>query len=280
MKLFLTAAALSTVLTAQPALAQDDGVAEIDGSWTGFYVGGRSGLGEVAGGNNESVLFDTNLDGTFDDTVRTVAGANAFGPGFCGGRATAPTAANGCRDDSERSEFAVHAGFDYDLGGFVIGALGEYARSNVRDSVTAFSSTPANYVLTRRAKDQFAIRARAGVGLGNTLLYGTGGGVYARVQNSFSSSNTANAFSDNGTEGEYGYQLGGGLEHRVSRNFSIGAQFLMTNIDANGFRVRTARGTAPATNPFILTNANGTDFRRSDEDFETRNYSVTASFRF
>lgn len=37
--------------------------------------------------------FDTSLDGNFTDTVRTVAGADAFSPGFCGGAAVNALAA-------------------------------------------------------------------------------------------------------------------------------------------------------------------------------------------
>lgn len=32
--------------------------------------------------SRETILFDTNLDGTFGDTVNMAAGANAFTPGF------------------------------------------------------------------------------------------------------------------------------------------------------------------------------------------------------
>lgn len=36
----------------------------------------------------------------------------------------------------------------------------------------------------------------------------------------------------------------------------------------------------PATNPFILSNPNGTDFRRSDERFKTHSFNATVSYRF
>lgn len=222
----LFAAVATIACLAQPAWAQDypdsgDAVASDDGSWTGFYVGGRLGLSEAADENNETVLFDTNLDRTFGDAVRTGAGADAFSPGFCGGRALAPQAAVGCRGDRERTEYAGHVGFDYDLGGIVVGVIGEYARGGGRDSVTAFSTTPANYVLTRNLRDSFGLRARAGLDLGSTLIYGTGGGVYGRFRNRFSSSNVANAFQVNGgREEEFGYSFGGGVEQRFGPRFS------------------------------------------------------------
>ena len=45
------------------------------------------------------------------------------------------------------------------------------------------------------------------------------------------------------------------------------------------YRVR-AQGPAPATNPFILVNPQGTDFRRSDDDFDLGALRMTASYRF
>jgi len=44
-------------------------------------------------------------------------------------------------------------------------------------------------------------------------------------------------------------------------------------------RVRAA-GPAPATNPFIRQNANGTDFARSRDRFDTHSLSLTMGFRF
>src|SRR5687767_5616329 len=71
MKSILFAAA-ATMALAAPAAAQSAP------SWTGFYVGGRVGYVASPLKTNQSVLFDKNLDGSFDDTVTTAAGANAF----------------------------------------------------------------------------------------------------------------------------------------------------------------------------------------------------------
>lgn len=278
----LLAATFASFGLAYPAMAQDtsDGSSARD-SWTGVYAGGRLGLSDLKDSGNERVLFDTNLDGTFGDTVRTAAGADAFSPGFCGGAAPGPRASQGCDTDSEETEWAVHAGFDYDLGGLVIGVLGEYGRGGPEDSVTAFSTTPANYVLTRELRESYGVRARAGVDFGSTLIYATGGGVYGKFRNSFRSTNTANAFAvTDGRQGEWGYRVGGGVEQRFGRHFSLGAQYLYTNIEDDRSGIQVTRGTAPATNPFVLTNANGTRFQRGNSDFETHNVSVTASFRF
>ncbi len=265
----------ASLLAATPALAQDDQ------SWTGFYVGGQVGYGFQPSDGNETILFDTNLDGSFGETVNTAAGANAFSPGFCGGAANGPTPGEGCRSDRDRIEYGAHVGYDYETqGGLVVGVVGDYSRSRLRDSVSAFSTTPARYTMTRRLRDVFTLRARAGVNLGSTLVYGTGGAVRANIRNSFSTSNAVNSFTGNGNEKGWGYTLGGGVEQRLGFNFSLGLQYLYRSIDAGDYVVRAGPGTAGLTNPFRIVNPNGTDFARSGDKFSSHGVSLTGSFRF
>ncbi|HEX8512377.1 MAG TPA: outer membrane beta-barrel protein [Allosphingosinicella sp.] len=275
MKLALAASA-AALIVASPALAQ-----EVDRSWTGFYVGGQAGYGFQPGDGDETILFDTNLDGSFGDNVNTSAGANAFSPGFCGGTALGATPGDGCRGDRDRIEYGAHAGFDYETeGGIVLGIVGDYNRSRQSDSVSAFSTTPARYTMTRRLRDVFSLRARAGVSAGSRLLYGTAGVVRGSIRNSFTTSNAVNSFTGNGNEKGWGYAVGGGLEQRLGANFSVGLQYLYRSIDAGDYVVRAGPGTAGLTNPFRIVNPNGTDFARSDDDFTSHGVNLTASFRF
>jgi outer membrane immunogenic protein len=273
MKLIIVPAALAAAFSAVPAAAQTGG------DWSGVYVGGRVGWSFQPKDRNETVLFDTDLDGQFDDTVTTAAGANAFSPGFCGGSASGNSAAAGCEDDEDGIDFAVHAGVDGQFGRVVVGGVAEYGRADIEDSVSAFSTTPASYTLTRRLRDNASLRARAGLAMGDTLVYGTGGLAWGKIRNRFATTNTVNTFTDSGNEDAWGYKVGGGIEQRVGPNFSIGLQYLYTSLKDDDFRVRAA-GPAPATNPFIRTNPNGTDFARSGERFTNHNVSLTASFRF
>lgn len=277
MSKFILAAAV--IATATPAFAQ----AAEPTNWTGFYVGGRAGYSFQPGDGDETVLFDNNLDGNFGDTVRTTTGANAFSPGFCGGGARSAVAADGCTKDNDNLEFALHAGYDFDLGKVVVGGLAEIGMGYAEDSVTAFSTTPANYTWTRRMAENYGLRARVGYALGaqrNTLIYGTGGVVWAKMDNSFRSSNRANAFQDLSDDTVFGWRAGAGVEQRVHKHLSIGLQYLHTSLKDDGARLRVSRGLQPATNPFILVNANGTDFKRSHSRFATDNISATANFRF
>ena len=267
--------AVAAFAVAVPSFAQDAA------DWTGGYIGGRVGYAWQPNHNSETVLFDRNLDGVFGDTVTTAAGANAFSPGFCGGAATS-TAPGNCTKDKDGVDWAVHAGYDYQFeGGFVIGALAEYGNTRGRDSVAAFSTTPALYTLTRRLRDSYGVRARAGAAFGQSLAYATGGVVWGKVKNSFVTSNTANAFTTTGNDTVNGYRLGAGFEHKIGPNFSLGLEYLYTRYKDDDYRVRAANsGTTAATNPFLLGNAAGTDFRRSATRLTTSSLGLTANYRF
>lgn len=276
MKSYISAVAgLLMATTGSAALAQSEPM-----SWSGPYVGGQIGYGFQSPDGNEAVQFDTDRNGSFNDTVRNLAGANAFSPGFCGGAATGNTPGSGCNDDKDGLSWGVHAGFDVQMGSLVVGVVGEYGRATLSDSVTAYSTTPASYTLTRRLRDNAGLRARAGVALGNTLVYGTGGGAWGKIRRSFTTSNTANAFTTNGNDNAWGWKAGGGIEQLIAPNFSIGAQYLYTSLKESDYVVGVSRGTAPATNPFLLVNSAGTDMRRSGTNFNSHVAQVTANFRF
>jgi outer membrane immunogenic protein len=271
----VAAAVAGAALFATPALAQDND------DWTGFYVGGQLGYGFQPSDDDESILFDTNLDGNFGDTVNTSAPANAFSPGFCGGAANGTTPADGCDSDRDGIEGGVHVGYDWQASsGFVVGLVGSYDRTRLRDSVSAFSTTPARYTMTRRLRDLMSIRARAGFASGRTLFYATGGLAYGNIRNSFTTSNAANSFTDNGNEHGWGYVFGGGVEQRLGSNFSVGLQYLYRSVDAGDYVVRAGPGTAGLTNPFRIVNPNGTDFARSSDRFTSHGVQLTASYRF
>ncbi len=264
--------------SALPASAQSS-----NDQWGGFYIGGQVGGSEPSSDSGSRILFDTNLDGNFGDTVRTAAGADAFSPGFCDGAAFGRTPGAGCARDKGGAEAGVRAGFDFQTGNLVYGIVLEYTKNDARDSVAAFSTTPALYTMTRDLDSTLALRGRLGLAFGQDgdwLGYATAGAVRGRFENSFSSSNTANTFPQSGDTDANGYQAGVGIERKVLENFSVGLEYLHTRLKDDEFRVRAERGTAPATNPFVLVNPAGTDFRRSDEDFKLDSLRLTATFRF
>ncbi|MBL8771021.1 MAG: outer membrane beta-barrel protein [Phenylobacterium sp.] len=274
MRTLLLATASALLMTAGAAQAQD---------WTGFYVGATVGYADRSESSGESVLFDTNLDGTFGDTVRTAAGADAFSTGFCGGSFNTNAAPGGCRkDDNDDYELSIRAGYDYQFAGnWVVGGVIEYSELQLQDAVTAFSITPAAYNFTRKLTDTLAVRARGGYAMGDSLFYVTGGYAQGDVEHSFRTTNTVNAFPERGGGKAKGYQLGLGYERKITQNVTLGVEFLRTSLDDDDYGVRAANnGTTAATNPFLLVNTAGTDFLRSDDDFEYNSFRVTAGWRF
>jgi outer membrane immunogenic protein len=271
--LLLATASLS--LFAAPAFAQSE-----DEQWEGPYIGGSIGLGAQTDDNGEGVVFDTNLDGSYGDTVRTTTGANAFSPGFCGGAANGRTPTDGCRSDKDGLEYNIRAGYDVQQGHIVYGFLLEGGKSKSRDSVTAYSTTPASYTFTRELDYSLGARARVGYAARGALFYATGGAAYGKIDNSFATTNTANSFSDNGKTNSWGYSAGGGTEVKIAKNFSLGLEYLYTNYVDDKYVVSVGPGTAPATNPFRIVNANGTNMRRDDSDFDMHNIRLTAAIRF
>ena len=273
--ILLVAAALSAVSFASSASAQS-------ADWTGPYVGASVGYADRSESKGETIGFDTNLDGTFGDTVRNVAGADAFSTGFCPGSFNTNAAPGGCRNDDKTDvEVSLRGGYDYQFGQFVVGGVVEYSRVELQDAVTAFSITPAAYNFTRKLTDLWAVRARGGYAFGDSLIYATGGYAVGNMKHSFRTTNTVNAFPLRGGGDAKGYQLGVGFEHKLTDNISVGAEFLRTSLDDDDFGTRAANtGTTAATNPFLLVNPQGTDFLRTDDDFEFNSFKATVSYRF
>ena len=274
--LSLLAALAATAMT-MPAMAQEGRDTSQD--FNGPYIS-IAGGGTLQGSDRgETLVFDTNRDGTYGDQVTTSGGANAFSPGFCNGAATG-TANLGCKNDKDGPEYYARLGYDKRMGNFVIGAVLEGGRSHARDSVSGFSTTPASYTMSREADYQAGARLRAGYTPGGgALFYVTGGGAYARLDNKFTTSNTANSVSDNGKTNGWGYAAGGGAELMVTNNISVGLEYLYTDLKDKDYVVNVGPGTAPPTNPFLL-NGGGTDIQRSNPHFRTHSVRGSLSLRF
>ncbi|MFT3964354.1 MAG: outer membrane beta-barrel protein [Sphingobium sp.] len=278
----MAALAAATAMTALPAAAQDTG--DRATHFNGFYIGAGGGYDMQNNHRGQSVGFDTDRNGTFNDTVPlTVAGGNAFVPGFCPGFATSTTPASGCTGDQDAGEFFGKIGYDRRMGNFVVGAVLEGGKTYAKDYTTAFSNTgtATNFYTLERGVDWSAsARLRAGyTPNGGMLFYATGGGIYANMKNRLYTSNTANSFAFNGKDDAWGYQVGGGIEEMVAKNISIGMEYLYTDINDDKSYFSAGQGSAPATNPFVLTSG-GTNFRQNDQSFNYHAVRGSVNFRF
>ncbi|MBW6527192.1 outer membrane beta-barrel protein [Sphingomonas sp. RHCKR7] len=288
MRVYLAAAAIAASLAAVPAAARDTttGDPSVSGGFSGIYAGAAGGYDVQPNDGGSRIEFDRNLDGRFGDTVLTGTGADAFAPGFCGGRARAAQGPRnggpGCAKDRDGWSYYGRVGFDQQSGPIVYGVVGEFGRTHINDSTTGFSSTPANYVMYRQVNWEAAVRARAGYTPNDsTLFYGTFGPSLARIDSEFSSSQSTNSFTARGRQDQFGFQGGGGIEQRLGDHFSVGLEYVYHQYQDDDYRVRAA---GPAATPF--TNAanggtiEGTDFRRSDDKFRWHSLRATAAFRF
>lgn len=275
-------AALILLAGAGSAAAQD---------WSGPYLGLSIGGAMTDDDGDERVVFDTNLDGTYGDTVRTAAMVDAFGPttsapgGFCGGKASGNNFGAGCTDDDGIGvQFSARAGWDFQSGPWVYGVVVEASSVDVEDFATAFSITPAAYQFNRDLDDvMYAARLRVGHILGaRSLGYVTAGAATSKVTDTFFTTNAANSFAPIQSEDDAnGYQIGGGLETRVTDRISLGVEYLYTSLDAgDGLTVRTGPGTAPATNPFLIVNPAGTNQRRTSDELAFHGVRLTMTARF
>lgn len=262
-------ALLSIIGLAVPAAAQE---------WSGFSISAHIGGAMQPDDATESVLFDKDLNGSFNDSILTAAGANAFSPGFCGGAAATALPAGGCSDDSDGLDIGGRLGYDWQFGRFVAGIVGELSTADINDNVSAFSTTPAFYTFSREMNWVAGARARAGFATNSLLIYGTAGPAWADVEHAFSTSNTVNTFVRADDNMTWGMQAGGGATWQLRGRWQVGGELLWTSLEDDDYTVRV-QGPAPATNPFILTNASGTDLRRSDK-FEYLSLRATIGVRF
>jgi outer membrane immunogenic protein len=276
-RLLLSAIAVTTTAGLAPvAFAQDS-------DWTGLYVGGSAGYSFKS--DDEAVVFDTDRDGVFDDTVRTTGGANAFSPGFCDGAAQGPTFNHGCRKSKGNINLSVRVGFDWQFGNWVVGAVGEHSLIKLGDDVSAFSTTPASYTFTRDLNALTSARLRGGWATETSLLYATGGVAWGDMDQSFTTTNTTNSFTPSEDSEVEGFQVGLGYELKLEPSWltpagtTIGLEYLWTSLDDGDYPVAVGPGTAAANNPFLLVNPTGTDMARTKDMFEFSTLGLTFNYR-
>lgn len=279
---------LAVAIVAMPAIAQEDpapiavDTPARDSHFDGPYVQAFGGLSTRGNDRGDSLRFDTDGDGRYDNTVSTAAGANAFAPGFCNGRALGATPDGGCRSDKDGAEYGVRFGYDKRMGNnFVLGGLIEGVKSDARDATSGFSSTPASYVIQRQMDYGLNARVRAGYTPGGgALFYVTGGGGVAKIDHTFLTTNTANSFApQRNNRLVWGWQAGGGGEIMVARNVSLGIEYLYNRYNDNKYNVEVGPGTAPATNPFLI-DSGSTSIKGSNKDFSYHSLRATVGFQF
>ena len=261
---------------ASPALADEN-----IGDYNGPYIAVSGGLATHDDHGADTIVFDTNRDGKFDNTVLTSTGANAFSPGFCNGSTTLNSqTTTPCTRDRDAAEYAVRVGYDARYGDIVMGVMLEGAKSDATASTTAFSSTPASYSFTRGIDYAVSARARIGYAPGRRgLMYVTGGPSYAKIDHTFATTNTANSFTPvNADKMVLGWQAGGGAEVGLGGGLTLGMEYLYNRYYDDKYYVAIGNGTAGPTNPFVL--AGGVNAGPQDIRYDFHSFRAVLGFRF
>ncbi len=255
----LLAAALMSPLYAGDSAKMTSAVnlppVEEEFSWTGFYVGVQVGVA-FNPDDDGNLSFDTNLDGRYGDRI------GAFGNNFEG-------------NFDESVTFGAHLGYDYQIGNFVIGALADISKTDISQDQSGFSSTPAFYTEQRDLEYLVTGRLRAGYLITDRLLaFVTGGGTYGEVEYDYLTDTGATVRSRGGSDDDFGYALGGGLEARITQHVSMSVEYLYNDFGDGDFVTNLS---GPAA---FSSRARSTDSRGSDRDFDFHTIQVKLTYRF
>ena len=195
-------------------------------------------------------------------------GANLGGSWANNSASYSQAGGNGAFSTSNRNSSAIgggQAGYNWQSGQLVFGLETDISFRNNTANGTFFPF-PANTVdavsLSQSERWLGTLRPRVGFASNAWLFYVTGGLAYGNIQHSYFENRTTVAgqnrfISDSTTKS--GWTLGGGVEWALSRNWTIGAEYLRVDLGSSSLSLpaQTVGGL-----PFPASSANFSD--RSD----------------
>ncbi len=143
----------------------------------------------------------------------------------------------------------VQAGYNYDLGGFVLGVEGDIQLSDV-----SFSQTVTGTTVDETIQYFGTVRARAGVAFDRFMPYVTGGLAFGGGK--FEASG---ALVGDDEQNHFGWTIGAGLEYAVADNISVKGEYLYTDLGDETYDLGAA-GTADVSARFSTVRA-GVNFQ-------------------
>jgi outer membrane immunogenic protein len=114
-----------------------------------------------------------------------------------------------------------HGGVNFQSGWFVVG--GEFDADYMRLNASAPCFNPA-FSCNTSLRDQFSLRARAGVAIDRVLLYATGGGAFSSYNGNTTLIAPGTVFPASSSRA--GWIAGVGAEYAVTRNIIVGLEYL------------------------------------------------------
>jgi outer membrane immunogenic protein len=202
-------------------------------NWIGFYVGGDIG---------EAWASDSGTS-NFADPAYQKNFPMALMPGIPGALITNP------QTSLQRSSTAIggiHAGFNWQIGRWVLGAEGDYqwttAENRFCRQTSVYGAPCADngegfLTLGERADWIATARARLGYTWGRFMLYGTGGAAWSNLESSINAnclvmgcgkSSIQLYTTENFSSAKTGWVAGAGIETMLSGNWIVRAEYLHT----------------------------------------------------
>jgi len=172
--------------------------------WSGFYVGANGGYGW----GTEKDPYVTPVIGNF---------------GISGGL------------------YGIQAGYNHQIGKYVVGVEADYAWGNLSDSFTAAAATSFNgsalsaaATIKTELTSLGTVRVRAGYAFDNLLVYATGGYAYGNNKITVSGSATWQGATWSAQAGNSqthsGWVIGAGSEYAFTRNITAKIEYLHADL--------------------------------------------------
>ena len=204
-------------------------------NWTGWYVGGNIGYGW---GENTGAGYSSFTDVGIGGLAGFMAAGGNVLPGL------SPQGVVG----------GAQIGYNWQLSpGWVIGVVADLQAADISASGANGVSIGAftGIVESKSVKTDWfgTVRGKLGFAVNNVLVYGTGGFAYGGVKattsfNDPSFGGGALVFAGSSSATNTGWAAGAGFEYALTRNWSIGAEYLF--VDLGSLTVTETRVSGPA----------------------------------
>jgi outer membrane immunogenic protein len=174
--------------------------------WSGWYIGANAGAAwQKTDVTTDSGIFSHN-GYKFDPNPN----ASLSKTGFIGGG---------------------QIGYNWQRGNFVFGLEGDISGLDGKASASLKNGFKGGYEVNYSSRIQWlsTVRTRFGLAVGDTMAYMTAGVAFGGVKNSvFSEKEFGTTYSSSKTK--TGWTVGGGVEHMLSRNWTIGLEGLFVDL--------------------------------------------------
>jgi outer membrane immunogenic protein len=169
-------------------------------SWAGWYIGAHAG----AAWQKSDVTTNTGIDTPY--AFIPDPNASFSKSGFIGGG---------------------QIGYNWQHGNFVFGLEGDISGLSGRASADVLDGNGYGITYSSKIRWLSTVRGRFGLAVGDTMAYMTAGVAFGGVRNTVAFENDG-SYSRSKTK--TGWTVGGGVEHMLSRNWTIGLEGLFVDL--------------------------------------------------